>query len=212
MLGETLSSDFLREVAHNDEVQHAVDEFNSSPHRGVASLCRVYGTDTSPRGIAHLLHIVPDLLPEQVGEFLSRQENCLIQAAYFQELDLRRPFLDALREALGSGLHLPRESQRIGRVLQSWARCWVSQCPDCAYDGDQAYVLAFACILLNSDLHNPNATHRMSAADFVDTIHGAIPNHAISDRELSAMYDSIKASPFTFRRTSGDNVLSLSAP
>jgi hypothetical protein len=204
--------DLVTEIAHENEVQQAVYEFNRRPRRGVAALCQTFQTAPTPRAIAHLLHTISGLLSEQIGQYLSQCENEAILTAYFLELDLRGAFLPALRQALSTSLHLPGEGEQIDRVVQAWAQCWVSQNPGCGYDGDQAHILAFACVLLNSDLHNPAVTRRMSVSSFISNVRGALPAKTVADGALTEIYESIRTAPFSFRRTNGDEFLALAAP
>jgi hypothetical protein len=204
-----VSSSILSEMTREDEVQRAVYAFNCKPRHGIAELCRLYETSESPASIAHLLHVVPGLLGEQIGEFLSRRENGAILTAYFQELGLDHPFLDALRHALGSRLQLPTEAEQIDHVVEAWARCWARRHDRC---GDHIYILAFACVLLNSDLHHPNVARRMTVADFIGNVRGAVTADAIDDVTLTEIYNSIRTRPFQVKRTNGDDFLALSCP
>jgi hypothetical protein len=204
--------DLLDEMAREDEVQAAVYAFNLRPRRGISSLCAAYQEPETPFAIAHLLHTVPGLLGKQIGEYLSRRENEFILLEFFNQLDLRYPFLPALRQALSSSLHLPGEAEQIDRVVQSWASCWVAANPECTLTADTAYILAFAAVMLNSDLHNPQVKQRMSAQAFIQNLRGALNSDQMTDSELVSVYESIKNEQFTVNHSGGDEFLALSGP
>jgi hypothetical protein len=127
-------------------------------------------------------------------------------------MDLRYPFLTALREALNSSFHLPGEAEQIDRIVQTWAFCWVAANPDSTLTGESAYVLAFAVVMLNSDLHNPQVKHRMTVEKFISNLRGALGIHGINDAELTQIYESIRDEQFTLKHSRGDEFLALSGP
>jgi Sec7-like guanine-nucleotide exchange factor len=51
---------------------------------------------------------------------------------------------------------LPGEAQKIDRIMEKFAKKYVSDKPKEFEHPDAAYVLAFAVIMLNTDLHNAN--------------------------------------------------------
>jgi hypothetical protein len=77
---------------------------------------------------------------------------------------------------------------------------------------DQAYVLAFAAVLLNSDLHNPMNPRHMTIPEFVSSIQNTVAKDSITDAALVDLYQSIRTNPFTFKSSEGDEVLAMTAP
>ena len=210
--GINLSSDFLHEIAVEDNLQPAILEFNQKPAAGVPLLCEACGLPQTPDSIATIFHTVSGLLGDQIGSYLAKAENQETLRAYFYKLDLALPFLPALRKALCQSLHLPGEGELIDRIVQTWAQCYVSCNPECGMDGDHAYILAFACVLLNSDLHNPVVKRRMTVDEFIGNVRGAVPETAIPDAKLREIYAEIKEKPFQFKTENSDECFALSAP
>ena len=204
--------DVLNEISREDELQPAIFQFNVRPSKGIPMLCQAFRVPVNPKSIANILHMTPGLMSTRVGEFLAKKENEEILAAYFQQVDLQYPFVEALRMALGGSLHLPGEGEDIDRIVQTWARCYVMRNPKCGMDGDQAYILAFACVLLNSDLHNPVVKRRMTVDEFIGNVRGAVPETAIPDAKLREIYAEIKEKPFQFKTENSDECFALSAP
>jgi hypothetical protein len=204
-----LSTDLQQEIEQEDQFRPAIYEFNRKPTRGITLLCQAHGLDESPQSKAHVLHLVPGLLSSQIGEYLSRIDNREVLQAYFLEMDFHMSFLDGLRKALTARLQLPAEGEQIDRILDVWAHCWAQQNPE-DIDGDRAYVLAFAAVLLNSDLHNPAVPRKMSVRDFIENVRGAIPAEALSDSKLTEVYHSIRTDPIQFRRA--DDLFAMASP
>jgi hypothetical protein len=107
---------------------------------------------------------------------------------------------------------LPPEAEQIDQILRIWSQCWSSENPDAGYDDEQAYVLAFACVLLNGDLHNPQVPHHMSVSDFISNVRGILSDEVIQNSDLSQLYEAIRSQPFEFRKRDADEFLALSGP
>jgi hypothetical protein len=213
MWGDTaLAADLVDEIVAEDQVQPAIFSFNQNPRHGVAELCDAFHATSSPVDIAHLFLVVPGLLSRQVGAFLSRPENEPILRAYFLELDIRLPYLLALRRALSLGFQLPAEGELIDHVVHVWAKVWVESYPSPNMDSEEAYILAFATVLLNSDLHNSNCKRKMSESDFILNIRGACSAERIPDFRLHEIYSAVKLDPIIFKGNDGAEFLALTAP
>ena len=80
--------------------------------------------------------------------------------------------LDAALRYFLSLFKLPGEAQQIDRILQAFADRWAegsaggsaggSVSGSDVVDGNVAFILSFALIMLNTDLHNPQARHKTS--------------------------------------------------
>jgi len=104
-----------------------------------------------------------------------------------------------------SGFQLPGEAQRIDRLLDCFAQCYfednagdVQRCP--FKDQDTVYLLVFAILMLNTDLHKSDsrsrkATKKMTKAEFTHNLKCAIQNEDFTKEYLSEIYDCIQADP-----------------
>lgn len=70
---------------------------------------------------------------------------------------------------------------------------------------DEIFILTFAIIMLNTDLHSPSLkpTSRMSPQQFVNNLRGVFKSHTINENDLIEIYDRVKANQIT---TSPDHV------
>ncbi|KAH0792706.1 Sec7 domain containing protein [Histomonas meleagridis] len=199
------------ELEAEDKIQDAIYQFNVKPKNGISILCNVLNYDQSPRSIAHILHTTSGLLGDKIGDYLSAEENKEIAKAYFNELELTGPFLPAMRKALSSSMHLPGEAEQIDRIIMCFSEIYMEQNPDSFPSSDAAYVLAFAIVMLNSDLHNPNVKNRMSVTAFINNLKGALPPDSISEETLQSIYNDIKSCPFAFTNKSKE-IMAYSCP
>ncbi|EAX96469.1 Sec7 domain containing protein [Trichomonas vaginalis G3] len=200
-----------QDLAEEDGLIEAVYRFNVNPKKNIGYLCEYKGLECNPKNIAHLMHTVPGLLGDQIGDYLARAGNEELLRAYFNELDLKKPFLDALRVSLNGSMFLPGESQMIERVVEQFSRCYMEQNPGIFPNEDAPIVISFALIMLNSDLHNPNVKSRMTGPQFVSNLRGALPTGIYTDDQLMQMYNNLHANPFHFQEKSNE-FLALSAP
>ena len=202
---QSSSEDIEQNLDHEESQIEVVFKFNQSPRKNIKALCEFFNVQQTPEQIAHLMRQVPGLLGSAIGDYLSREENEPILAAYFNELNLKVPFIQAMRDSLSGPMYLPGEAQQIDRVVQTFSNCYLAQNPDNTKfsDPDAPYVLAFALIMLNSDLHNQNVKRRMTLEDFIRNTTVALGSHAALSREyLTECFESIRENEFHFLDTS----------
>jgi hypothetical protein len=117
-----------------------------------------------------------------VGEFLGAQGGRDEDARDFHRAMLRayasrfpfagRTFTQALRLFL-SEFRLPGEAQMIDRLMAAFAEAFARENAGTFPSPDAAYVLAFACIMLNTDLHKGGVKHKMTAEQFAANLRSA---------------------------------------
>ncbi len=110
-------------------------------------------------------------------------------------------FDDAIRLFL-SGFRLPGESQKVDRVMEKFAERYTIQNEDVFPSADTAFILSFAVIMLQTDLHNPNIKpeKKMTAESFINMNKGISVDGGDLDKDfLVEIYESIKARPFTLK-------------
>ena len=120
--------------------------------------------------------------------------------------------LHRLRHFLtGSGFRLPGEAQQIDRLLSTFAQCFFEdnagdsqRCP--FKDQDTIYLIVFAIIMLNTDLHKADTTARktmkkMSKVEFINNLRGAAVNEGVAKEYLSTIYDSVELNPIAMHIT-----------
>jgi Sec7-like guanine-nucleotide exchange factor len=125
-----------------------------------------------------------DLNRQRVGEYLathgvneeSQAWHRALLAAYMQHFRFTDASIcDALREWL-SHFRLPGEAQQIDRLVASFSEAYCRDQTSAArgdtLQPDAAYTLAFAAIMLNTDLHNPRVKRKMTCAEFSRNMHG----------------------------------------
>eukprot|EP00798_Chlamydomonas_sp_ICE-L_P008680 gene8680-34127_t len=89
----------------------------------------------------------------------------------------------ALRQLLYK-FRLPGEAQKIDRIMEKFSERYCSDNPNTFGNADNAYILSFAIIMLNTDAHNPLAEKMLNKKSFVEMNTQPVP-------ELEAIFDRI---------------------
>jgi hypothetical protein len=123
--------------------------------------------------------------------------------------------VERLRHLLTQGgFRLPGEAQQIDRIISTFSQCyWEDNAGDSVrcpfHDQDNVFLLSFAIIMLNTDLHKSNqGAHgkkgqmkKMSKAEFLNNLRGISKGDDIDSVYLSNIYDLIEANPIIFHDT-----------
>ena len=99
---------------------------------------------------------------------------------------------EALHVVFGHALSLPGEAQKIDRVMEQFGATYRRACEAELRDEnseDSFFILAFAMVMLNSDLHNPAVKNRMSPKQFARNLQGAI---VLSAERTDQMYMQVR--------------------
>lgn len=199
------------EIAHEDAITEAVYQFNRNPRVGIQKLIATCGASVSPPSIAHLMHTAPGLDGTKIAEYLSKTENLSILHCYYNEMNLKGDFLPAMRRSMLGTMFITGESDAINRLIDGFCDVYVEQNPDTLFSAENAKIIAYAIVMLNTDLHKTSTSRKMSLIQFIRNTRNALPTEVISDSDLERYYNDIKENQLLL---SGDNqaILPLCAP
>ncbi|PVV02865.1 hypothetical protein BB560_002671 [Smittium megazygosporum] len=140
----------------------------------------------------------PALNKKLLGEYLSKPSNSEILHEYLKLFEFSNKRLDeAVRMLLGT-FRLPGESQQIERIMEAFSNAYFATNPDDIATKDAAFILSFAIIMLNTDLHNPQVKSRMTFEDFCKNLRGVNDGQDFSQNFLTMVYQSIQNSEIVF--------------
>ncbi|BFZ56264.1 hypothetical protein PYCC9005_003308 [Savitreella phatthalungensis] len=122
--------------------------------------------------------IDPALEPQEYVSALGADTDAgaSLRMQFFNLFDFRGvDILTALRQ-LCSKLYIKGETQVIDRVLEAFARRWHACNPDTGLRPDEVYILTFALITLNTDVHiaNLDIERQMKRAQFLQNVFAAL--------------------------------------
>lgn len=172
-------------------------KFNEKPTAGIAYLTSqgVIEDPDDPRSVAKFLRGTTRISKGVLGDFLSKKANEQLLKSFIDLFDFNDKRVDeALRDLLYA-FRLPGESQLIERVVTVFAEKYcASSTPEEIFEKDAVFVLTYAIIMLNTDLHNPTLKNqkRMTNSDFAKNLRGVNGGKDFAPEYLQAIYDSIK--------------------
>mmetsp|Transcript_28430 Transcript_28430/g.34635 ORF Transcript_28430/g.34635 Transcript_28430/m.34635 type:complete len:1081 (-) Transcript_28430:82-3324(-) len=201
---------------------------NKGLKKGIDYLIACHSLTQSPRDIASFLRIHVNALDSAVlgdylgegghagdGEFWNQLRYHYVRAISFVGMNVE----EGLRHFLTrSGFRLPGEAQKIDRIITTFSQCfWEDNAGDhtrCPFrHQDTVFLLSFAIIMLNTDLHKSGSSsavttalpslnssskrHRkkMTKQEFTNNLRGVDNAEDLSKDYLSDIYDSIDARP-----------------
>jgi IQ motif/SEC7 domain-containing protein len=190
--------------------------FNMNPERGIEYLMRKDFVEArSPTAVAKFLTGRKGLSRRMVGEYicsLQKPFNMAVLAAMIFDMDFSGLHLDIALRQLLTEIHIPGEAQKIEKLVEVFARRYI-ECNQMFVAGfrapDTIFVLAYAMVLLNTDLHNSSIKpeRKMRQEDFVRNLRGIDAGGDVDADMLRGIYDRIRAAEF---RQAPDHVTQVS--
>jgi Sec7-like guanine-nucleotide exchange factor len=127
---------------------------------------------------------------DKVKDRLSSDKELLEEVLkYFDMSDCT--LFEAMHLVFGHAIPLPGEAQKIDRVMEAFGKEYYRQAKGGVKVGnneDSFFILAFAVIMLNSDLHNPSVKRRMSCQQFRRNLEGAI---TLSKQDATRLFTQV---------------------
>ncbi|CAG9816488.1 unnamed protein product [Phaedon cochleariae] len=198
------SSYKISETIRKRQYRVGLNLFNKKPEKGITYLIRRGFLENSPQGVARFLISRKGLSKQMIGEYLGNLQSPFCMAVlecFAAELDLSGMQVDVALRKFQQHFRMPGEAQKIERLMEVFSQ---RHC-QCNVDivarlrsPDTIFVLAFAIIMLNTDLHTPNIKpeRRMRIEDFIKNLRGIDDCGDIDTDMLVGIYERVKANEF----------------
>lgn len=178
--------------------------FNKKPEKGLQFLCEHGFINEAPETVARFLITRKGLSKQMIGEYLGNLQNEFnMEVLYFfsEEIDLAGLQVDMALRKFQSYFRMPGEAQKIERLMENFAERYVDCNPDQVKNfknPETVLLLAFAIIMLNTDLHNASIKQerKMKLDDFVRNLRGIDDEEDIDRDLLVGIYERVKAQEF----------------
>lgn len=194
----------VNEVIRKRHYRTGLNIFNKKPEKGITYLITKGFLDNSPQAIARFLITRKGLSKQMIGEYLGNIQQTFNQAVlqcFANEIDLSGLQIDTSLRKFQTYFRMPGEAQKIERLMEVFSQRYCVCNPEITSklkSLDTIFILSFAIILLNTDLHTPNLKpeKRMTMDQFIRNLRG-IDDGADVDRDLLAgVYDRIRTQEF----------------
>ncbi|MDP2436853.1 MAG: Sec7 domain-containing protein, partial [archaeon] len=192
------------QLRHNQQLRRGFELFNRRPKRGLEFLIKIGHITSEPPSIARLLRSERSLEKATVGDFLGGHDafNVSVMYAYVDLFSFAGMTLDmAIRNFLAE-FRLPKEAKQIDRIMEKFAsRFYEDNCPTPHFaNATSAFVLAFAVIMLATDLHSPAIVKKITKPEWRNMLRGQNDNQDFPAEFLDPMYERVGSAPLKVNR------------
>ena len=152
----------VNEVIRKRHYRTGLNIFNKKPEKGITYLIRRGFLENSPQAVARFLITRKGLSKQMIGEYLGNLMyafNMAVLGCFANEVDFVGMPLDAALRKFQTYFRMPGEAQKIERLMEIFSARYCQCNPDMVsklQSSDTLFILAFAIILLNTDLHTPS--------------------------------------------------------
>ncbi|GJQ68086.1 putative regulation of ARF protein signal transduction [Trypoxylus dichotomus] len=194
----------ISETIRKRQYRVGLNLFNKKPERGITYLIKQGFLENSAQGVARFLISRKGLSKQMIGEYLGNLQSPFSMAVlerFAMELDLSGMQIDVALRKYQQHYRMPGEAQKIERLMEIFSQRYCQCNVDIVArlrSPDTVFVLAFAIIMLNTDLHTPNIKpeKRMKLEDFIKNLRGIDDCHDIDKDMLTGIYERVKANEF----------------
>ncbi|XP_038637325.1 IQ motif and SEC7 domain-containing protein 3-like isoform X2 [Scyliorhinus canicula] len=192
----TLSTDTIRKRLY----RIGLNLFNVNPDKGIQFLiARGFIPDTAI-GVAHFLLQRKGLSRQMIGEFLGnskKQFNRDVLDCVVDEMDFSNMELDEALRKFQAHIRVQGEAQKVERLIEAFSQRYCMCNPDMVqqfHNPDTIFILAFAIILLNTDMYSPNIKpdRKMMLEDFIRNLRGVDDGVDIPREMVVGIYERIQ--------------------
>ncbi|KAJ8333360.1 hypothetical protein SKAU_G00422560 [Synaphobranchus kaupii] len=207
---------FSNDIIRKRHYRIGLNLFNKKPEKGIQYLTERGFVPGTPVGVAHFLLQRKGLSRQVIGEFLGnrqKQFNRDVLDCVVDEMDFSMMELDEALRKFQSQIKIQGEAQRVERLIEAF-RSVGPQMPRALgqphtqhpltlrpwaglqfRNPDTIFILAFAIILLNTDMYSPNVKpdRKMKHQDFIKNLRGVDDGQDIPVEMLSGIYQRIRS-------------------
>ncbi|XP_062855335.1 IQ motif and SEC7 domain-containing protein 1 isoform X3 [Trichomycterus rosablanca] len=207
---------FNNDVAQRRQYRIGLNLFNKKPEKGIQYLIEHGFVSDTPVGIARFILERKGLSRQMIGEFLGNRQkqfnkdvlDCVVDEMDFSGMDLD----DALRK-FQAQIKVQGEAQKVERLIEAFSQRYCVCNPVLIrqfQNPDTIFILAFAIILLNTDMYSPSVKpdRKMKLEDFIKNLRGVDNGQDIPRDLLVGIYQRIQKWEL---RTNDDHVSQVQA-
>ncbi|XP_069848922.1 IQ motif and SEC7 domain-containing protein 3-like isoform X1 [Dipodomys merriami] len=192
----TLSTDTLRKRLY----RIGLNLFNINPDKGVQFLISRGFIPDTPIGVAHFLLQRKGLSRQMIGEFLGsskKQFNRDVLDCVVDEMDFSGVELDEALRKFQAHIRVQGEAQKVERLIEAFSQRYCMCNPEVVqqfHNPDTIFILAFAIILLNTDMYSPNIKpdRKMMLEDFIRNLRGVDDGADIPRELVVGIYERVQ--------------------
>uniref|UniRef100_A0A3B4AVC2 SEC7 domain-containing protein n=1 Tax=Periophthalmus magnuspinnatus TaxID=409849 RepID=A0A3B4AVC2_9GOBI len=191
---------FSNDVIRKRHYRIGLNLFNKKPEKGIQYLTERGFIPDTPVGVAHFLLQRKGLSRQMIGEFLGnrqKQFNRDVLDCVVDEMDFQGMELDEALRKFQNHIRVQGEAQKVERLIEAFSQRYCVCNPTLVrqfQNPDTIFILAFAIILLNTDMYSPNVKpeRKMKLEDFIKNLRGVDDGEDIPRETLVGIYERIR--------------------
>ncbi|XP_031423459.1 IQ motif and SEC7 domain-containing protein 1 isoform X3 [Clupea harengus] len=191
---------FSNDIIRKRHYRIGLNLFNKKPEKGTQYLIERGFVPDTPVGVAHFLLQRKGLSRQMIGEFLGnrqKQFNRDVLDCVVDEMDFSSMELDEALRKFQAHIRVQGEAQKVERLIEAYSQRYCICNPGVVRqfrNPDTIFILAFAIILLNTDMYSPNVKpeRKMKLEDFVKNLRGVDDGEDIPREMLIGIYERIR--------------------
>ncbi|XP_072512442.1 IQ motif and Sec7 domain ArfGEF 1a isoform X2 [Salminus brasiliensis] len=191
---------FSNDIIRKRHYRIGLNLFNKKPEKGIQYLTERGFVPDTPVGVAHFLLQRKGLSRQMIGEFLGnrqKQFNRDVLDCVVDEMDFSGMELDEALRKFQAHIRVQGEAQKVERLIEAFSQRYCICNPGVVRqfrNPDTIFILAFAIILLNTDMYSPNVKpeRKMKLEDFVKNLRGVDDGEDIPREMLIGIYERIR--------------------
>uniref|UniRef100_A0A4W6E5Q6 IQ motif and Sec7 domain ArfGEF 1 n=1 Tax=Lates calcarifer TaxID=8187 RepID=A0A4W6E5Q6_LATCA len=191
---------FSNDIIRKRHYRIGLNLFNKKPEKGIQYLIERNFVPDTPVGVAHFLLQRKGLSRQMIGEFLGnrqKQFNRDVLDCVVDEMDFSSMELDEALRKFQAHIRVQGEAQKVERLIEAYSQRYCICNPGVVRqfrNPDTIFILAFAIILLNTDMYSPNVKpeRKMKLDDFVKNLRGVDDGEDIPREMLVGIYERIR--------------------
>ncbi|XP_072308132.1 IQ motif and SEC7 domain-containing protein 1 isoform X2 [Eucyclogobius newberryi] len=191
---------FSNDIIRKRHYRIGLNLFNKKPEKGIQYLIERNFVPETPVGVAHFLLQRKGLSRQMIGEFLGnrqKQFNRDVLDCVVDEMDFSVMELDEALRKFQAHIRVQGEAQKVERLIEAFSQRYCICNPGVVRqfrNPDTIFILAFAIILLNTDMYSPNVKpeRKMKLEDFVKNLRGVDDGEDIPREMLVGIYERIR--------------------
>ena len=171
----------MQEVTRKRQFRVGLNLFNSRPALGIEFLASKGFLELSSECVGKFLYSTHGLSLEKIGDYLGSIQSPFamkVLTCFMQEFNFSGQRMDKSLRKLLEHVRVPGEAQKIEKIMEIFGKRYAACNPNFVSkhikSADSIVTLAFAIMLLNTDLHTPNLKmeKKMSVQDFINNLKG----------------------------------------
>ncbi|XP_061584171.1 IQ motif and SEC7 domain-containing protein 1 isoform X2 [Cololabis saira] len=191
---------FTNDIIRKRHYRIGLNFFNKEPEKGIHYLIEQNFVPDTPTGVADFLLQRKGLSRQMIGQFLGNRQkefNRDVLDCVVDEMDFSAMELDEALRKFQAHIRVQGEAQKVERLIEAFSQRYCICNPGVVRqfrNPDTVFMLAFAIVLLNTDMYSPNVKpeSKMKLEDFVQNLRGVDDGEDISRDKLVGIYERIR--------------------